>query len=135
MRMTAPRLLLAAAVLAWLAALPLPAIGVSGMTLDGFDVLERGWEGATRAVVAWYANPLFVITIVLGLQRYRRSAVVVAFAALALALSSFATNELAALVGQSVPDVTLLAGFYVWLAAYVALCAWAVVSARFMPVS
>jgi len=131
--MTAQRLLLAAAVLAWLAALLLPAISVPGMTLDGFDVLERGWEGATRAVLAWYANPLFVIAIVLGLQRHHRSAVFVAFAALALALSSFATNELAALTGRSVPDVTLLAGFYVWLAAYAALCAWTVVSARFVP--
>lgn len=133
--MTAQRLLLVAAVLVWLAALLLPALRAGGMTLDGFAVLERGWEGASRAVLAWYANPLFVIAIVLGLQRYRRSAVVVAFAALALALSSFATNELAALTGESVPNVTLLAGFYVWLAAYVVLCAWAVVSARFVPVS
>src|SRR5690606_13391768 len=133
--MTAQRLLLAAAVLAWLAALKLPAIGAGGMTFDGFAVLERGWEGASRAVLAWYANPLFVIAIVLGLQRYRRSTVVVAFAALALALSSFATNELAAWTGAAVPDVTLHSGFYVWLAAYVALCTWAVVSARSVPVS
>lgn len=133
--MNAPRLLLAAAVLAWLAALMLPAIGAGGMTFDGFAVLERGWEGAGRAVLAWYANPLFVIAIVLGLQRYRRSAVAVAFVSLALALSSFATNELAASMGQAVPDVTLHVGFYVWLASYVALCIWAVVSARFVPVS
>jgi len=133
--MTAQRLLLAAAVLAWLAALKLPAIGAGGMTFDGFAVLERGWEGASRAVLAWYANPLFVIAIVLGLQRYRRTAVVAAFAALMLALSSFATNELAALTGRTVPDVTLLAGFYVWLAAHALLCAWAVLAARFMPVS
>lgn len=133
--MTAQRLLLAAAVLAWLAALKLPAISAGGMTFDGFAVLERGWEGARRAVLAWYANPLFVIAIVLGLQRYRRAAVAVAFAALALAVSSFAANELAALAGSSIPDVTLLAGFYVWLGAYVALCAWTVLSARFVPVS
>ena len=131
--MIAQRASLAVALLAWLAALFLPAIGAGGVTLDGLDVLERGWEGLSRAVLAWYANPLFVLAIVLRLQGYRRSAVAAAFAALALALSSFATNELAAMTGGTVPDVTLHAGFYFWLGAYVALCVWAVLSARSVP--
>jgi hypothetical protein len=133
--MTAQRALLAVAVLAWLAALALPAMGAGGRTFDGLEVLERGWEGSSRAVLAWYANPLFVLAAVFGLSRYRRSAVAVAFAAFALALSSFATNELAALTGAAVPQVTLYAGFYVWLAAYAALCAWAVLAARSVPLS
>jgi hypothetical protein len=131
--MNAQRASLALAVTAWLVALFLPALGAGGVTLDGFDVLERGWEGLSRAVLAWYANPLFVLAVVLGGTRYRRSVVAVAFCALALALSSFATNELAESTGAAVPDVTLFAGFSVWLAAHLALCVWAVLTARSVP--
>lgn len=123
----------AVAVVAWAAALALPALGAGGLVLDGLDVLLRGWEGLSRAVLAWYANPCFVLAAILGWSRFRRGAVAAAGAALALALSSFATNALAAFTGSAVPDVTLHAGFWVWLGAHVVLLAWAVLALRYVP--
>lgn len=113
----------AAIALVWMLSLALPAIEVSGgPTLSGFELLLRGWEGASRGVFAWFANPLFIGALALTLARRDGAAGVVSTLALALGLTSFATEAVIGRV-QPVPELTLLAGFYVWLAALAALCA------------
>lgn len=118
--------------LVWLLSLALPAVDVrGGPTFSGLDLLLRGWEGASRGVFAWFANPLFIVGLVLALARRERAGLVVSALALVLGLSSFAAEAVLRRV-QPVPDLTLLAGFYVWLAALAALGlrAWLAVSCR-----
>jgi hypothetical protein len=118
------RIVAAVLVVVWLASLPLPAIEVvRGPTLDGFDVLERGWRGTADGVVSWWANPAFAMALIaLWLGRLRLATVLALLASL-LALSSFAAALVAGWTGRTVPDFRLGWGFYVWLVACIGLAA------------
>jgi len=109
-------------VVLWAAALALPAIDVtSGPVLSGWDVLLDGWQGLRRGVLAWMANPLFLLAVSLTVARIFRLAVAVSALAAAFALSSFIASRMAAWTGASVPAFELSTGFYCWLAALLAL--------------
>ncbi|HEX7080953.1 MAG TPA: hypothetical protein VF329_08070 [Gammaproteobacteria bacterium] len=113
---------LAAVALAWAASLALPAIEVrGGPTLDGLDVLVRGWQALPRGMPAWLANPLFAAALAAAALRRARVAAGASAAALLFALSTFATDVLLR-GGQQAPDFMLRAGFYLWLAAVAVLC-------------
>jgi hypothetical protein len=116
---------LAAIALLWLASLALPALSVQGgPSLDGADLLLRGWRGASRAIVAWYANPLFFAALALAVLRRNRTCAALAVLAFAVALTSFALEPVLRLRMSSVPNITFLSGVYVWLCALFALALW-----------
>lgn len=121
-----PRLraaVLAVIVGVWALSLLLPAVEAAGSRLTGFDVLLQGWRGTRAAVLAWYANPLFVLAVLFSARRHARAAAVCAALAVALSLTSFAAREIAAAAGVTAPPGRLDTGFYVWLAAQLALLA------------
>ena len=109
----------------WAASLALPAVRVAGgPDLDGFDILRQGWQGARAGVFAWYANPLFVIAVCMGLFAWQRCAGVISGLALVLALTSFAASELAQGSGTAATALFFDIGFYLWLAAQMGLLLW-----------
>lgn len=109
----------------WAASLILPALRVGqGAPFHGLDLLFKGWRGLLHGVVAWYANPLLWLALAAGCTRRYRAAAVLSGVALLLALSSAATTAVLAFQFETVPGLSLLAGFYVWLAAYALLFAW-----------
>jgi hypothetical protein len=91
--------------------------------LSGLDVLGRGWRAVDAGVYAWLANPLFVVALVACWWRSYVLAGAVSGVGAVLALTSFAAAELARGTGVAVPDVTLAAGFYLWFAAQLGVCA------------
>ncbi len=83
----------------------------------------RGWEGARYGILAWYANPLFLLAVLLTMMRYFRAAGTLAGLAAVIALTSFAAPTLAEWFGTSATSFTFRAGFYVWLLGIVLLFA------------
>ncbi|HEU4619167.1 MAG TPA: hypothetical protein VFV10_14100 [Gammaproteobacteria bacterium] len=116
---------LCAFALLWGVSLALPAVRVrGGPVFDGADLLLRGWQGAARGILAWYANPLFAAALALAALRRDVAAAVLSLLALALALTSFALEPLLELGMASVPDIGFLPGLYVWLSALAAAAVW-----------
>ncbi len=117
--------LLVTLVALWAVSLAAPALRVAGgPMLRGIDVLLQGWQAASHGLVAWYANPLLAAALLLAALGRIAGAAVLSGLALLLALSSFAIGPILALQMAHVPAVTLLPGFYAWLAAIIALLAW-----------
>jgi len=111
----------------WWASLPLPAGELDGGQVQtGFSVLSQGWQAARFGIVSWFANPLFVLALFAGLLKFRRVAFVLSGVTLFLALTSFAAAAIAREAGVPLPGLTLLYGFYIWLAAQLVLFAWSV---------
>jgi hypothetical protein len=111
--------LLGAAAL-YVASLWLPAIEGQGFPAQsGLDVLRQGAPAIRDGVVAWYANPLLWLALVLGWSGLRRPALASAALGGLLALSSFTAGLAAEIAGRSVPPFSYGAGFYVWLGAFV----------------
>ena len=108
----------------WLLSLALPAVEVSGTSVRGHVLLARGWRATDAGVLAWYANPLFVAAFCASLLSRHRTAGVLSSLSLLLALTSFASEELARARGVAVPAVAFASGFYVWLAASSMLAVW-----------
>ncbi|MBN1238478.1 MAG: hypothetical protein JXB36_08240 [Gammaproteobacteria bacterium] len=114
-------------VAAWAASLPLPALAVrGGPTLTGWEMLLQGWQGAGRGVYAWYANPLFAVAVVAAVANRPRAALVASGFSILLALTTFVAEDVLHRSMERVPELTLLVGFYVWVAALLAafLSAW-----------
>jgi len=108
----------------WAAALLMPAVVVQGgQAFNGFAVLSRGWQGFDAGVYAWLANPLFLIALVLCWLRFYEFAGILAGVGSVLALTSFAAAGIARDAGAAVPDLSLSAGFYLWLLAQLGLLA------------
>jgi hypothetical protein len=105
----------------WAASFALPAVEAAGRVFDGLDLLLRGWEGAPRGVYAWFANPLFVVALAAAFWKRDVAAAVIAGLAAVLGATSFFTEDLLRRSMSSVPPIQLKIGFYVWLAALVAL--------------
>jgi hypothetical protein len=106
----------AAFAVAWAISLVLPAVRFdNGQVLSGAAVLEQGWQAVRIGVVAWYANPLFLLSLVIGCSQWLRTAAVASGAALLLGLSSLAAPLMAGLVGTRLPSLSFELGFYLWL--------------------
>jgi len=114
--------MLAVIAVLWAASLALPAVAAGGRTFDGFELLLRGWEGLSRGVPAWIANPLFVAALAAAAVKRDTAAAVLAALAVALGATSFMTEDLLRRGTAFVPSIELRVGFYVWLAALLALC-------------
>ncbi len=91
----------------------------------GMNALVVGWSGILAGVMAWYANPFWVLGLILGLLRKPIPAAVAGVVAILISLSTFSV------IGQELPgdegNVTrttllrLLPGCYVWMASLVIL--------------
>lgn len=126
------QLLLAASGLLYLTSLALPALlFAQHAPLPGYEALAWGWWGLLTGDPAWYANPAYVVTIVLmGMRRFGAALVAAAFAVL-VGGSSFLAKAWWFNEGSGTPIAALGTGFYVWLlalalAALAALYAWKV---------
>ena len=110
----------------WLASLPLPAVEVAGgAEFSGARVLAQGWRAAENGVLAWFANPCFLLSLVLGVLGRLKLACWLGGIALVLALTSFGAGAIARSSGASVPDLSFGPGFYLWLLTLLVWCAWA----------
>lgn len=108
----------AASLALWCVSLWLPAVAVSGgPSLDGLEMLQRGWRALGSGVPSWLANPLFVLACVAALLGRPRAAGLLVGVSFTFALTTFAAPDLAARSGRGVPTVTWQAGFYLWLCA------------------
>jgi hypothetical protein len=91
----------------------------------GLRALVVGWSGIFAGVVAWYANPCWLLSLVLGLFRRPLTATLVGVVAIAIAACTFAV------VGRELPGdegnvtrttvIRLLPGCYVWMASMAVL--------------
>lgn len=106
----------------WALSLVLPALTAGGRPFTGFELLLQGWEGMSRGVYAWLANPLFIVALVCALlARDGLGALFGGIAALLGASSFFVESALDARM-SSVPEVELEIGFHLWMLALAALC-------------
>jgi len=91
----------------------------------GANILAVGWSGIFAGVLAWYANPFWVLGLVLGLRGKPKPAAIAGLVALAIGCSTFT------LFGKVLPAdegnvnhmtlVRTLAGCYCWLASLATL--------------
>lgn len=116
---TLERVRLLALLAVWSISLAFTAVDATGgPSWRGYEMLARGWSGVASGVASWYANPLFVVTVILAWNGFKRTALAGAVLGLLLALSSFVAGETARRAGLAVPEFSFAAGFYIWLAAY-----------------
>jgi hypothetical protein len=121
---SADRWLVLLGALLFVVSLFMPAIEGSGVpTQSGMDVLRQGAGGWRDGVIAWYANPVLGLTLVLGWTRRYRLALGAAALGLLLAISSFTAASVAESAGRSVPAFGFAVGFYLWLLAFIAAAA------------
>jgi hypothetical protein len=91
----------------------------------GLRALVVGWSGLFAAVMAWYANPFWLLGLILAYLRKPMFAMVAGVMAIAIAATVFSV------VGRELPGdegnvtkttiIKLLPGCYVWLASLVLL--------------
>jgi hypothetical protein len=91
----------------------------------GLRALVVGWSGLFAAVMAWYANPFWLLGLVLAFFRKPMFAMFVGVVAIAIATTVFSV------VGRELPGdegnvtkttvIKLLPGCYLWLASLVLL--------------
>lgn len=87
-------------------------------TQSGLDLFHRGPGLWRDGIVAWYANPVLLLTLLLTwFGRYRAGAVSAA-TGLLLALSTLTGKAAIEASGRTVPDFSYAIGFYVWLLAF-----------------
>lgn len=98
----------------------------------GWEVLILGWSGAFSSfpyfTIAWYANPLFVLTVIL-LVKDKPPVLFSALSGLLIALTAFFFKRV--WNDKEPPEVIVTsygAGFYLWLTSFVilAVAAWVV---------
>lgn len=112
-------------------AMTLPSLNVPGVRVySGLDLLFEGWQGVRAGVFAWFANPLFLVGLLLAIGDFRRGAGIASGFGCVLALTSFASGPIARSNGVAVPEIGFLMGFYVWLGAQLALLGWSWLGVR-----
>jgi hypothetical protein len=100
----------------------------------GFQVLMMGWLGLLFKQIAWYANPVMVLSLIFLLCRRWLAATVIALAALALAANTlvlFSTELPADEANVNKLRLEYLGpGFYSWVASIVAIIIGAIILRR-----
>jgi hypothetical protein len=91
----------------------------------GLRALAVGWSGIFAGVFAWYANPCWMLSLVLGYFRRPMLATLFGVFAILLAASTFSV------LGRELPGdesnvtrttvIRLLPGFYIWMASMIIL--------------
>jgi dolichol kinase len=122
--------LLLATILLYIAACCLPALEFRNSDkpndiMFGLRALAVGWSGIFAGVVAWYANPFWLLGLILSLLRKPIPAAIAGLIAVAISLTVFT------LIGRELPGdegnvtktavIRFLPGCYVWIASLVAL--------------
>jgi len=93
-----------------LASTPVPPV-------RGFEILKIGWLGLWAFAIAWYANPLFLVSLVLFLIQRYRPASYLAVPALVIGATSLLVREWPP-GGAGAPVYPILAwgpGIFLWL--------------------
>jgi len=89
---------------------------------SGLLVLILGWIGIFQGVVAWFANPAWLVAVILLFGSKFKASAVWAVATICLALTSFFLNAIAANEGGGEIHIqTMGCGFYVWLLSFLVL--------------
>ena len=91
----------------------------------GLRALVVGWSGIFAGVLAWYANPFWLLGMITMFLRKPTLGILFGVIAIAIACSTFA------LIGRELPGdesnvtrttvIKLLPGFYVWMASLASL--------------
>lgn len=106
----------------WALTLFLPALEpTGGRAFTGLDLLRQGWQGLRYGVVAWLANPMLAIALMLAALRIERAATLVSGTAAIVAATSFVAHATAVSAGAAVPEFAFGVGFYLWLAVMLGL--------------
>lgn len=105
----------------FLVSLALPGLVLeTSETVAGWRLLLTAWYGLLVLQVAWLANPLFIVALVLAARRRPQAARVLAAGAFGIGLFSFTADIW---IANHVRITGLGAGFYVWMAAFALLAA------------
>jgi hypothetical protein len=124
------KIVLLASVILFVVACCIPALhfnktqGGDDMML-GASVLGVGWSGIFAGVYAWYANPIWLLGLIMGFVGKPKFAAILGLVALVIGFTTFMV------IGKMLPAdeggsnqmtlVKTLAGCYVWLASLAAL--------------
>jgi hypothetical protein len=65
------------------------ALNVAGRALSGTFVLAQGWMGVFTGDLAWFANPLYVVALMLVMLKCYRATILIAAACAAIGLLSY----------------------------------------------
>ena len=94
-------------------------IPVTHAKMWGFQLLLRGFMGVFMGTIGWFANPLWVIALLLVFFKRVKAALAVSLLSVAIALSSITVIGKDLAVWESDPYhqrvSALLLGFYVWI--------------------
>ncbi|MGJ5820021.1 hypothetical protein [Paludibaculum fermentans] len=108
-----------------LPALALRKTGSPDDIMLGLRALAVGWSGIFAGVLGWYANPVWLLGLVLGALRKPTAAAIAGVLAVAIACTVFSDlgRELPGDEGNITKTAILrvLPGFYVWLASFLVL--------------
>ena len=108
-------------VVAYGASLQMTALQVSGRDLSGTYVLARGWLGVFTGDLAWFANPLYLLALVLVLFKCYRSGACAALVGAAVGLLSASADAWWFAENRGTPIDGLGLGFQVWEASFLLL--------------
>src|SRR5690606_41605813 len=111
-----------AIVLLWAASLALPALAAGGRAFTGWEMLVDGWQGLSRGVYAWLANPLFIAASIAALAARHVAAGAPSPPALLLGAARPVVELGLRARMCSVPGGTLRLGVFLYLRALPARC-------------
>ncbi len=86
------------------------AVATNGEIINGLFLLLFGWAGIIAGVIAWYANPLYIISIILLLCKKYKAALILLVISVVIALQSFIGIPMENFYNQGTPST----GFYLW---------------------
>jgi len=113
---------LVAVTVLFVASLAMPALTAGGRAFSGLELLLDGWQGLSRGVYAWLANPLFVAALASAFFARDVAAIVLSVAALLVGGTSLFVESALKARMTSVPEIELGVGFSLWIVAFTALC-------------
>lgn len=104
----------------------LPGIIYNGdQEMYGYYILAFGWFAVVHGVLAWFANPLFLLALVRMRVEKPKTMFITALVAFVLGLTAFMLRSIPNLDKKG-PDVDHLAiGYYIWMASIVLLAIYA----------
>ncbi len=89
--------------------------------LQGFEVLMLGWLGVLSADFAWFANPMFALSLVFLLLGHPRKSAATSAVGFAIGLLAVFAKEWWFNEGSGTPIKGLGSAYYVWMASFVVL--------------
>lgn len=97
---------------------PSVATGYVRPTDFGYQILSLGWLGIFYGYIAWYANPLYFIALVVLKAKAYRTAFKLSIASILVGLTALLINTVPANEGGGVTAIRSFGiGYYIWLVA------------------